>query len=297
MKRPGPSGRGAQTQMWSTFLRNHAREVLACDFFVTMTAGFRLVYVFVVLDISTRRLVHWNVTEHSTSEWTGQQFRASVTGDHPYRFVIHDHDAIYSGAVDGALKSMHLRVLTTPVRAPKANAHCERLIGTMRRECVDFMIPRNEQHLRRILAEWAPHYNGVDHTRVSAREFPTGHRVSRHRQPVIGFRTGIGSTPRRFSAASITNIVLSPPQRDFLRSTALRHRSQRPIANVVTLEEVVTTSVASRRFALLLFGGFSALALLLALGGIHGVFSYSVTRQLPEIGVRLALGATPGDLH
>jgi hypothetical protein len=79
---------------------------------------------------------------------------------------------------------------------------------------------------------------GVDHTRVSPREFPTGHRVSRHRQPVIGFRTGK-----------------------------------------------------------LLFGGLSALALLLALGGIHGVLSYSVTRQLPEIGVRLARGATPGDLH
>jgi putative transposase len=159
MKRPGPSGHGAKTQMWSTFLRNHAREVLACDFFVTVTAGFRLVYVFVVLDISTRRLVHWNVTEHPTAEWTAQQFRTCVTGDGPYRFVIHDRDAIYSGAVDRALKSMHLRVLTTPVRAPQANAYCERLIGTIRRECVDFMIPLNERHLRRVLGEWIPHYN------------------------------------------------------------------------------------------------------------------------------------------
>jgi putative transposase len=131
MKRPGPSSRGAKTQMWSTFLRNHAREVLACDFFVTVTAGFRLVYVFVVLDISTRRLVHGNVTEHPTAEWTAQQFRAFVTGDEPYRFVIHDRDAIYSSDVDRALQSMHRRVLTTPVRAPQAKvyaSHCTSLV-------------------------------------------------------------------------------------------------------------------------------------------------------------------------
>ena len=124
-------------KVWSTFLRNHAREVLACDFFVTVTASFRLIYVFVVLDISTRRLVHWNVTEHPTSEWTIQQFRAVVTGDEPYRFVIHDRDAIYSSAVDRALASMQLHALITPVRAPTANAFCERLIGTVHRECLD----------------------------------------------------------------------------------------------------------------------------------------------------------------
>ena len=200
MKRPGPSGRGATTHMWSTFLRNHAREVLACDFFVTVTARFRLVYVFVVLDISTRRLVHWNVTEHPTTEWTAHQFRACVTGDDPYRFVIHDRDAIYSGAVGRALKSMHLRVLTTPVRAPQANAYCERLIGTIRRECVDFMIPLNEEHLRRILAEWVPHYNrGRPHASLgpgipdrpssvappsTGHRLPHGHRVAA--TPILG---------------------------------------------------------------------------------------------------------------
>jgi putative transposase len=200
MKRPRPSGRGAKTQMWSTFLRNHAREVLACDFFVTVTAGFRLVYVFVVLDISTRRLVHWNVTEHPTTEWTAQQFRACVTGDEPYRFVIHDRDTIYSGAVDRALQSMHLRVLTTPVRAPQANAYCERLTGTIRRECVDFMIPLSEQHLRRILAEWVPHDNrGRPHAslgpgipdepsivvpRSTGHRLPHGHRVAD--TPILG---------------------------------------------------------------------------------------------------------------
>lgn len=144
-------------QTWSTFVRNHARETLACDFFVAVTATFRLVYVFLVLEIGTRRLLHWNVTKHPTAEWTAQQFRTVLTGDEPYRFVVHDRDAVFAAAVDDALRSMHLRVLKTPARVSQANAFCERLIGTARRECLDHLIPLNE--LRKILAEWVPHYN------------------------------------------------------------------------------------------------------------------------------------------
>ena len=84
MRRPRSARPGSGTQAWSTFVRNHARDVLACDFFVTVTARFRLVYVFVVLDVGTRRLLHWNVTEHPTAEWTVQQFRACVTGNPSY---------------------------------------------------------------------------------------------------------------------------------------------------------------------------------------------------------------------
>jgi hypothetical protein len=136
-----PQHSATDTQAWNTFVHNHASEVLACDFFVTVTATFRLVYVFLVLEIGTRQIVHWNITEHPTAEWTVQQFRTCVTGDEPYRFVIHDHDRIYSPAVDRALMSMHLRVLKTPVHVPQANAYCERLIGTARRECLDFRDP------------------------------------------------------------------------------------------------------------------------------------------------------------
>jgi len=113
MRRPVPSRPSLSPQNWSTFVRNHARETLACDFFVAVTATFRLVYVFLVLDIGTRRLLHWNVTEHPTAEWTAQQFRSVLTGDEPYRFVVHDRDAVFAAAVDDALRSMHLRVLKT----------------------------------------------------------------------------------------------------------------------------------------------------------------------------------------
>ena len=82
-----------------------------------------------------------------------------VKGDEAYRFVIHDRDTIYSEGVDRTLEAMGLRVLKTPVRAPQANAFCERVIGTIRRECLDFMIPMSERHVRAILREWFRHYN------------------------------------------------------------------------------------------------------------------------------------------
>jgi putative transposase len=147
------------SQQWSTFVRSHASAILACDFFVTITAKFRTLYVFVVLDVGTRRIVHWNVTEHPTAEWTVQQFRAIVPGDQPQRFLIHDRDSIYAAAVDRAVEAMGLTILKTPVRCPQANAFCERLIGTIRRECLDWLIVVHERHLRAVLVEWVAHYN------------------------------------------------------------------------------------------------------------------------------------------
>jgi putative transposase len=147
------------SQQWSTFVRNHAAAVLACDFFVTITAAFRTFYVFVMLEVGTRRVVHWNVTEHPTADWTVQQFRAMVPGDQPHRFVIHDHDSIYAAAVDERISAMGLIVLKTPVQCPKANAFCERLIGTIRRECLHWLIVVNERHLRIVMKEWVAHYN------------------------------------------------------------------------------------------------------------------------------------------
>ena len=94
------------------------------------------------------------VTAHPTAAWTLQQLREAIPSDHSYRFLIHDRDSIFSAEVDQQLKAFGLRVLHTPARAPKANAYCERLVGSVRRECLDFMIPLGEKHLRRILSEW-----------------------------------------------------------------------------------------------------------------------------------------------
>jgi len=141
----------------------------------------------VILDIVTRRIVHWNLTRHPTAHWTIQQFRDGLPIDGPYRILVHDRDGIFAPAVDEALDAMSLRVLKTPIHTPQANGHCERFIGTARRECLDWMIPLNEQHLRRVLAEWMPHYNRErPHSALGPRlpDEPTrratltGHRVS-----------------------------------------------------------------------------------------------------------------------
>ena len=147
------------SQRWSTFVRNHAQAILACDFLVSVTAGFRVLYVFVVMEIGTRRILHFNVTAHPTAAWTLQQFREAIPSDHSYTFIIHDRDSIFSAELDKSLNSFGLKVLRTPVQSPKANAYCERLIGTIRRECLDYMIPLSEKHLRKVLREWVSHYN------------------------------------------------------------------------------------------------------------------------------------------
>jgi transposase InsO family protein len=158
MARGGAPRTGVRSQTWGTFVRNHARSVLACDFFATITATFR-VFVFVVLEVDTRRILHRNVTAHPTAEWTAQQFWMAVSGEQPYRWVIHDRDTIYIEGVDRTIGARGLTVLKTPVRVPQANVYCERLIGTIRRECLDWVIPCSDQHLRRLLHDWVAHYN------------------------------------------------------------------------------------------------------------------------------------------
>ena len=155
-----PPGRPRGDQRWSTFLKNHARAILACDFFVVVTATFRLLYVFVVIEHGSRRLMHVNVTAHPSAAWTLQQMREVVADTDRHRFLLHDRDSIFAKALDDGIRALRLAILRSPYGSPKANAICERVIGTMRRECLDWMIPISEAHLRLILREWVAHYNG-----------------------------------------------------------------------------------------------------------------------------------------
>jgi transposase InsO family protein len=151
----GPRG----DQRWSTFLRNHARAIVACDFFVAVTVTFRLLYVFVLIEHGARRLLHFNVTQYPTAEWTLQQLRAVFAYEDHYRYLIHDRDSIFAQRLDESIEGLGLSVLKSPPHSPMANAICERLIGTIRRECLDWLIPVSESHLRSILREWMTHYN------------------------------------------------------------------------------------------------------------------------------------------
>jgi transposase InsO family protein len=134
--------------------------VAACDFFVVITAAFRNLYVFVVKEIGSRRILHYHVTAHPTAEWTLEQFREALPGDSSLPVFIHDRDRIFAEEVDRGLVNLGVRVLRTPVRAPQANLVCERLGGSLRRECLDFLIPFHDCHLQVTLREWTTHYNG-----------------------------------------------------------------------------------------------------------------------------------------
>jgi transposase InsO family protein len=146
-------------QRWSTFVRNHARAIVACDFAVSMTIGLKTFYILVVMEIGSRRILHTNVTAHPTAEWTTQQLREAIPAESGYRYLLHDRDAIFSTDLDAAVQRLGVKVLKSPPRSPKANAFCERLIGTLRRECLDWIIPLSERQLRSVVREWATHYN------------------------------------------------------------------------------------------------------------------------------------------
>ena len=154
-----PPGRPRGDQRWSTSLRNHARAIIACDFFVAVTATFRMLYVMVVIEHGTRRLAHLNVTAHPSADWTLQQLREVVGDEGKHRYLLHDRDGIFAKHLDESIKALGLSVLKSPPHSPKANAICERVIGTIRRECLDWLIPLSESHLRSILKSWVGHYN------------------------------------------------------------------------------------------------------------------------------------------
>ena len=157
---PGrPRGPPRGDLRWSTFLRLHARGVIACDFFVAVTATFRLLYVLIVIEHRSRRLIHYNVTAHPSVAWTLQQLREAVGYEEQYRFLIHDRDGIFSGQLDESIRALGIRVLKSAPHSPKMNAVCERVIGTLRRECLDWLIPLSEAQLRTALRSWVQHYN------------------------------------------------------------------------------------------------------------------------------------------
>jgi putative transposase len=155
-----PPGRPRGDLRWSTFLTNQATAILACDFFVAVTATFRMLYVFVVIEHGTRRLAHVNVTTHPSAAWTLQQLREVIADAEDHKYLIHDRDSIFARHLDDSIRALGLAVLRSPFSSPKANAICDRVIGTIRRECLDWMIPLSEGHLRSILREWVAHYNG-----------------------------------------------------------------------------------------------------------------------------------------
>ncbi len=149
---------------WNEFLRTQASTMLACDFFSVDTLLVRRIYVLFFIELETRRVYVTGVTTHPTCSWVVQQPRnltmALEDRVHPVRFLVRDRDAKLTSSFDEVFKAECVRIIRTPVRAPRANAFAERSVGTVRRECLDRTLIFGRRHLERVLAENVAHYNG-----------------------------------------------------------------------------------------------------------------------------------------
>jgi len=152
--------RNPPSQTWRTFLDNHLTDIVAIDFFTVPTATFRILFGFVVMRHDRRRVVHFNVTAHPTAVWTAQQIVEAFPEDRAPRFLIRDRDGIYGNAFQRRVRNMGIEEVVCAPRSPWQNPYCERIVGSIRRECLNHVIVLNERHLHRILRSYFEYYHG-----------------------------------------------------------------------------------------------------------------------------------------
>ncbi|HEY7155746.1 MAG TPA: integrase core domain-containing protein, partial [Gemmataceae bacterium] len=157
MRRPYP--RKPPSQTWRTFLTNHAGTLASMDFFVVPTVTFRLLYVFVILSHQRRQVVHFQVTTAPTAEWVSRQVRQAFPYETALRYLIRDRDALYGVEVRRCLTSLPIEEVVTAARSPWQSPYVERMIGSIRRECLDHVIVLNERHLRYVLSAYLDYYH------------------------------------------------------------------------------------------------------------------------------------------
>ena len=187
-----PARRSNTAHNWATFLKNHAGEIWACDFTVVHDLLFRPLYVFVIIELQSRQLIHQAVTSHPTDAWVAQQLReATAWGKHP-KHLIHDRDSKYGSRFSTVAASTGIHRLVTPYRAPRANAICERFIGSLKRECLDQMLILHQPHLRKAVKEYVHYYNRSRPHQGIEQRTPV-----RHEAPPPPQRTPTGKVIRR----------------------------------------------------------------------------------------------------
>src|SRR6266481_2732816 len=171
--------RGPPSQEWRTFLRNHAPDIAAMDLLVIPTIGFDLLYAFVIVRLDRRELVWINVTTNPTAEWIARQITEAFPWDDAPQYLIRDRDRIYGAVVTRRLRAMGIRDKPTAPASPWQNGFAERLIGSIRRECLDHIIVLGEMHLRRILRSYADYYNRVRTHRSLNKDAPVTRQIQR----------------------------------------------------------------------------------------------------------------------
>jgi transposase InsO family protein len=171
--------RGPPSQGWRTFLQNHAPDIAAMDLFVVPTIGFDLLYAFVIVRLDRRDLVWINVTANPTAEWIAHQITEAFPWNETPQYLIRDRDRVYGTIVTRRLRAMGIRDKPTAPASPWQNGFAERLIGSIRRECVDHIVVWSEAHLRRILKAYARYYNDIRTHRSLDKDAPLSRPVQR----------------------------------------------------------------------------------------------------------------------
>ncbi len=171
--------RGPPSQGWRTFLHNHAPDIAAMDLLVVPTIGFDLLYAFVIVRLGRRELIWINVTAHPTAEWVARQITEAFPWNEAPRYMIRDRDRIYGAVVRRRLRAMGIRDKPIAPASPWQNGFAERLIGSIRRECLDHIIVLGEAHLRRILKSYADYYNRVRTHRSLNKDAPVTRQIQR----------------------------------------------------------------------------------------------------------------------
>jgi putative transposase len=155
-RKPAPHG---PSQTWSTFLKTHAQDMWACDFVPVIDLLFRPLFIFVLVELESRRVIHFGVTRQPSPCWSAQQLReATAAGQRP-QFILRDNASKYASAFDIVAQATDIEVLRTPIKAPRANGICERYVGSVRRECLDPMLIFGERHLSRVIQAYVDDFN------------------------------------------------------------------------------------------------------------------------------------------
>ena len=153
--------RGPPSQRWRTFLQNHTKDLISLDFFTVPTATFKVLFVLIILSHDRRRVLHFNATQHPTAVWTARQLLEACGFEETPRYLLRDRDAIYGRAFSKQAAALEIEEVRTAPRSPWQNPYAERLIGSIRRECLDHVIVLGERHLKRILSSYLDYYDGT----------------------------------------------------------------------------------------------------------------------------------------
>jgi putative transposase len=190
------------SQTWKTFLSNHAHDIAGIDFFTIPTATFRNLYCFVVLLHSRRQIIHFNITAHPTASWTAQQIIEAFPEDTAPRFLLRDRDLIYGAEFRNRVKAMQIEELITAPHSPWQNPYTERLIGSIRRECLDHLIVLSEEHLRNILKSYFSYYHNTRPHEALEKNSPNPRTIESARRGLIISIPEVGGLHHRYQCAA-----------------------------------------------------------------------------------------------